>query len=99
MAAGQAHPPAGSENEGLAVAPHQEVGDQRAQQIAGRRGNDHTNEGELRLCGQRAAKGNDDLARDRNAGAFRRHRQEDRQQTTRGDQLDDRMRHPRKRTS
>ena len=91
MTGGEAHAPAGAEDQHLAVPAHEQVRDQRAEQVAGARGDNDADEGELGLRGQRAAKRHDDFARDRNPRTFRGHRQEDGDEPTRGDELDDLM--------
>ncbi len=91
MTGGQADSPAGAEDKRLAVPTDEQVGDQRAQEVAGACGDHDADERKLGLRGQRASEGNDDLTGDRDAGAFRGHRQEDGDEPARGDDLDDLM--------
>ena len=99
MACREAHAPAGSEDQGFAVALDEQVRDKRPQEVAGAGGDDDPHEGELALRGQCASQGNDDLTGNRDAGAFRGHREEDREQSARADDLDELMRHSAKRSS
>ena len=99
MPRGEADAAARAKDQRFAVASDEQVGDQRAEKVAGAGGDHDPHEGELALGRQRASKGDDDLARYGDARAFRGHRQEDGEQSARADDLDELMRHSAKRSS
>ena len=99
MSSREADAAARPEDQCFAVPSDEQVGDERAEKVAGARGDHDSHEGELALRGQRASQGHDDLARYRDARAFRGHREEDGKQPARADDLDELMRHSPKRSS